>query len=360
MASINNNNDKNIIIEYDFRSNENIDNNHQDKENKYQPLSLKCIQWNIERGYKLDGIINLLKKEDADILCLQELDIDCERSAFRNCAMEIAKSLKLKCIFATEFEEIYSLRRSKKLQGGGVHGNAIMSKFDFTAIVIPHSHHPVDWNAEGEKRGEPRIGRRIILKAIFDHFPLIVYCLHLEVFTGILGRMKQFMDVVNDLDLSIKYQLIFGDLNTVAHGIARFSPNHCCDYLRWKSLGWSEAQWWNNHIFNNPIKNQEKEKEKESKREDETEKEKKESTKEIEISNDQDDLLKKLREFKDPFDANRDITLSSYRGWYKGKLDWTLIKGFSIDKYRMFGNDFEYSDHRGLLVELLFSPVIIN
>jgi len=130
------------------------------------------------------------------------------------------------------------------------------------------------------------------------------------------------MDVANDIDTSIKHQLIFGDLNTVAHGVARLSPNYCCDNLRWKSLGWSEAQWWNNHVFH---------------------------------SKEQDGPLAKIRDFKDPFDVNVDITLSSYRGWYKGKLDWTLVKGFNLDKFKMFGNDFAYSDHRGLLVDLIFS-----
>lgn len=43
---------------------------------------LKVVQWNIERGYKLDGIIQELKKLDADIIGLQEIDIQCERSVY--------------------------------------------------------------------------------------------------------------------------------------------------------------------------------------------------------------------------------------------------------------------------------------
>ena len=38
------------------------------------------LQWNIERGYKLQQIVTELKAVDADIIALQEVDIGCERS----------------------------------------------------------------------------------------------------------------------------------------------------------------------------------------------------------------------------------------------------------------------------------------
>ncbi len=31
---------------------------------------------------------------------------------------------------------------------------------------------------------------------------------------------------------------ILGDFNTLAHTIARLSPNYCLDYMRWGSLGY--------------------------------------------------------------------------------------------------------------------------
>ncbi len=37
-------------------------------------------QWNIERGYKIAGIIEKLKQIDADVIALQEVDVGCERS----------------------------------------------------------------------------------------------------------------------------------------------------------------------------------------------------------------------------------------------------------------------------------------
>lgn len=41
---------------------------------------LKLLQWNIERGYKLPGIIKELREIDADVISLQEVDVLCERS----------------------------------------------------------------------------------------------------------------------------------------------------------------------------------------------------------------------------------------------------------------------------------------
>lgn len=38
------------------------------------------MQWNIERGYQLAGIIDELRRIDADVISLQEVDVGCERS----------------------------------------------------------------------------------------------------------------------------------------------------------------------------------------------------------------------------------------------------------------------------------------
>lgn len=78
--------------------------------------SLRIVQWNIERGYKLELIIEKLRSIDADILCLQELDIDCKRSRSVNCFLEICKALKVKGVFAVEFVEIESKLRTEHSQ----------------------------------------------------------------------------------------------------------------------------------------------------------------------------------------------------------------------------------------------------
>lgn len=49
--------------------------------------------------------------------------------------------------FVSEFVEFRSPARDSRSQGGGIHGNAILSQLPLTDVeVIEHHHHPVDWN----------------------------------------------------------------------------------------------------------------------------------------------------------------------------------------------------------------------
>lgn len=47
----------------------------------------------------------------------------------------------------------------------------------------------------------------------------------------------------------VYHQAIFGDLNTMAHGIARFSPKYCQDKMRFWSIGQSEGEFWDRVVF---------------------------------------------------------------------------------------------------------------
>ena len=61
---------------------------------------------------------------------------------------EIAEALDLNYVFLCEFIEYRSPTRAKDAQGGGVHGNALLTKLDITAAeAVQHSHHPIDWTA---------------------------------------------------------------------------------------------------------------------------------------------------------------------------------------------------------------------
>lgn len=35
----------------------------------------------------------------------------------------------------------------------------------------------------------------------------------------------------------------------MGHGIARLSPNYCCDQLRFRNLGFTEAQVWDKYVL---------------------------------------------------------------------------------------------------------------
>jgi hypothetical protein len=127
----------------------------------------------------------------------------------------------------------------------------------------------------------------------------------------------------------------------MAHGIARLSRHYCCDHLRWTSFGYSEAEWWENNLFST-VSNAEQPRNNEV------------------ISNLlPKDVAKHLTNpyFFDPFSVNADFTLESYGGWYRGKLDWTLLRGFRVISRHLDNNDFAASDHKLLVV--VVAPIVV-
>lgn len=52
---------------------------------------------------------------------------------------QIARALGMAYAFLPEFEELRSPLRTPETQGGGLHGNAVLSRFDLVDVrVIPH------------------------------------------------------------------------------------------------------------------------------------------------------------------------------------------------------------------------------
>ena len=59
-----------------------------------------------------------------------------------------------------EFWELEHPGRKDRDQGGGVHGNAILSKWPVNGFrVLDHVHHAYEWERDGMKLNEPRLGR---------------------------------------------------------------------------------------------------------------------------------------------------------------------------------------------------------
>ncbi|KAJ1675974.1 hypothetical protein EV182_000187, partial [Spiromyces aspiralis] len=305
---------------------------------------LRVVQWNLERGYKLQQELDYLQTLDADIVCLQEVDIDNERSGNVNQAKIIAERLGLNGGFVTEFIEIRDPCRSAAQQGGGVHGNTIYSKFDMKFRVVKHEHQPYDWNSDGRFLREPRLGERYTIAAEVDipgRSPLLVYSAHFECFCGISGRVGQLADLIKDsraMAEKFPHQLVFGDFNTIGHSLARLSPIFCTDRYRWGSLGMSEPEWWYHHILSwyasdgpknlllqhQPLPHG--------------------------VSSTDDWLLKNTvnPEWWDPFDVRKDVTISNHLGWMQAKADWTFVRQMVVLKHWMGNEDYAMSDHKCL------------
>ncbi|KAK3812566.1 MAG: hypothetical protein J3R72DRAFT_480713 [Linnemannia gamsii] len=222
--------------------------------NSQKPI--RCLQWNIERNYKADEILATLTELDADILCIQEIDIGCHRSGHdRDHFLEICKSQGLYGGFVPEFWELEHPGRRDRDQGGGVHGNAILSRWPVNGFrVLDHVHHAYEWERDGLKLNEPRLGRRFTIVADIQtpSGPLLCYCAHLEVFTGIVGRISALSDILADSELysdRYPYQILFGDLNTISHSIARLAKTISTDQYRIGSFGSQESEWWDRNLW---------------------------------------------------------------------------------------------------------------
>ena len=72
-----------------------------------------------------------------------------------------------------------------------------------------------------------------------------------QCFCGMLARMHQFSDILRHAKKhsNIPHQAILGDLNTLANGVARLSPNYCNDWMRFLTLGWFEAEIWDHCLL---------------------------------------------------------------------------------------------------------------
>ena len=69
----------------------------------WPPSSLGIVDWNIDRGQQLQGVIEFLASANADILILQEADLDARRTHRLNIAEEIARKLQMNYVFGREF-----------------------------------------------------------------------------------------------------------------------------------------------------------------------------------------------------------------------------------------------------------------
>lgn len=69
---------------------------------------VRALTWNIERGLHFDSILAFLRKCDADLILLQEADLNVRRTAYRDVARELAQSLCLNYVFGLQFQELAS------------------------------------------------------------------------------------------------------------------------------------------------------------------------------------------------------------------------------------------------------------
>ena len=91
-------------------------------------VRFRLVDWNIDRGLKLAGIIEFLESADPDLILLQEADLNAKRTHQLNITREIAQKLRMNYVFGREFQEL--------TQGTGdspaYHGQATLSRWSIS------------------------------------------------------------------------------------------------------------------------------------------------------------------------------------------------------------------------------------
>jgi len=167
----------------------------------WPPSSLRIVDWNIDRGLQLPGIIDFLASANADVLILQEADLNARRTHRLNIAEEIARKLQMNYVFGREFEELVQGTK----ESPAYHGQATLTKWPILKPrLIRFSRQSNFWQPRWFlPRMDPfqeRLGGRIALVTEINiaGSRLVTYNLHLESRANDALRVSQAEEVLSD------------------------------------------------------------------------------------------------------------------------------------------------------------------
>jgi endonuclease/exonuclease/phosphatase family metal-dependent hydrolase len=184
----------------------------------WPPSSIKVVDWNINRGVRLDSILEFLAGTGVDLIILQEVDLNARRTHRRNIAREISQKLKMNYVFGREFQELTQGSRNSP----AYHGQATLSRWPLSKPRILRFHQQSSfwrprWFLPDIEPFQERIGGRMALisEVSIGGRTLLTYNLHLESRSDDTLRCSQLYECFNDArtykaDTPI---ILAGDLN---------------------------------------------------------------------------------------------------------------------------------------------------
>jgi endonuclease/exonuclease/phosphatase family metal-dependent hydrolase len=179
---------------------------------------IRIVSWNIDRGLKLSAVIEFLAASKADILLLQEADLNARRTHHTNVAKEIAQKLEMNYVFGREFQE---LTQGSKMSPA-YHGQATLSRWPLSNSRIIRFQQQSDfwrphWFLPEIAPFQERLGGRMALVSQADIVgkKIVTYNLHLESKGDDQMRCSQLEEALKDAE---RYNwntpiLLTGDFN---------------------------------------------------------------------------------------------------------------------------------------------------
>src|SRR5229473_5433581 len=184
----------------------------------FPPDSIRVVNWNIDRGLKLSGVIEFLAGAKADVFLLQESDLNARRTHHLNVAKEIAQKLQMNYVFGREFQELTQGSRASP----AYHGQATLSRWPLSNSRIIRFQKQSNfwrprWFLPEVEPFQERIGGRLALvcETAIAGKRLVTYNLHLESKGDDALRRSQLGETLDDAgryDASTPIVLA-GDLN---------------------------------------------------------------------------------------------------------------------------------------------------
>lgn len=174
------------------------------------PRDVTVVSWNIARGTRYDRVLDALRAMPADIYLLQEVDLGCRRSDYREVARELAHELDLNWVFAGEFQEVGEGRGSS----AALTGQAVLSRFPIEdpAVIRFARQANLRWKLDPF---QPRRGGRVALRV--ESAGIVAYNAHIESAKNDAFRFEQVRELVLDHQMPVRISqpvVIAGDLNT--------------------------------------------------------------------------------------------------------------------------------------------------
>jgi endonuclease/exonuclease/phosphatase family metal-dependent hydrolase len=180
--------------------------------------TVRVVDWNIDRGLRLAEITDFLESQQADLLTLQEVDLNARRTGHLNVAEELARRLGMNYVFAREFEELTQGSRTSP----AYHGQATLSRWGLKNPRIIRFRAQSEfwrprWFLPRTAPFQERLGGRIALATDVDvpGRALTVYNSHLESRTDDRLRVAQLTECLAEAAMNPPETaiLLAGDLN---------------------------------------------------------------------------------------------------------------------------------------------------
>ncbi len=182
------------------------------------PDSIRVVNWNINRGLRLQKVIEFLASAKADVFLLQESDLNTRRTHHLNVAKEIAQKLQMNYVFGREFQELTQGSRTSP----AYHGQATLARWPLSNSRILRFQKQSNfwrprWFLPEVEPFQERIGGRLALvcETAIAGKRLVTYNLHLESKGDDALRYSQIEETMEDArryDISTPIVLA-GDLN---------------------------------------------------------------------------------------------------------------------------------------------------